>query len=271
METSKYLEIKVGMFASLGILILILSLFLLGGDKIFFTNYYTLRTHFEVVQGLQPGSTVTLAGIPIGNVVAIEFAPEESKLEVTLKVDRDYQKRITQESLASIKTQGALGDKFVLITPGNDPSKFLRDDAIVDSTEGGDFLSTLSNSGDGVENIFRAVNELRILLSNLNAGGRSATFMKNLTDASGKLSSSLNHMNILLSDIRGSSPEQNKLKKSLNHLSSILEKIDKGRGTLGALINDPSIHHQIKRTLGGSPRKKYFKSMLRHTIQNSGK
>jgi phospholipid/cholesterol/gamma-HCH transport system substrate-binding protein len=44
-------------------------------------------------------------------------------------------------------------------------------------------------------------------------------------------------------------------------------KLDRGEGTLGALINDPSVHNQLKAMLGGSPRKNHVKSLLRTSIE----
>jgi phospholipid/cholesterol/gamma-HCH transport system substrate-binding protein len=59
------------------------------------------------------------------------------------------------------------------------------------------------------------------------------------------------------------------LRQALVNLSSILEKIDQGKGTLGQLINDPSVHQSLKSLLGGSPRNRYMKDMIRETIQQS--
>jgi phospholipid/cholesterol/gamma-HCH transport system substrate-binding protein len=58
-----------------------------------------------------------------------------------------------------------------------------------------------------------------------------------------------------------------KMKDSIARLDSILTKIDRGDGTLGALINDPSIHNQLKSYLGGSQRKNNIKSLLRTSIE----
>jgi phospholipid/cholesterol/gamma-HCH transport system substrate-binding protein len=53
----------------------------------------------------------------------------------------------------------------------------------------------------------------------------------------------------------------------MNKFDRIMTKIDKGEGTLGALISDPSIHDQIKNILGGSQRKSQVKDMLRHSVE----
>ncbi len=62
-----------------------------------------------------------------------------------------------------------------------------------------------------------------------------------------------------------------KLGRSIDKLDLILAKIEKGEGSLGALINDPSIHNQLKALLGGSPRKNNIKSLLRTSIEKDTK
>ena len=52
---------------------------------------------------------------------------------------------------------------------------------------------------------------------------------------------------------------------SMSKFDRVITRIDKGEGTLGALIVDPSIHDQLKSILGGSQRKSHVKDMLRHS------
>jgi phospholipid/cholesterol/gamma-HCH transport system substrate-binding protein len=52
-------------------------------------------------------------------------------------------------------------------------------------------------------------------------------------------------------------------------MSSIFEKIDNGQGTLGGLVNDPTIHDDLKTILGGAKRSTILKYIIRQTIKNS--
>ena len=60
-----------------------------------------------------------------------------------------------------------------------------------------------------------------------------------------------------------------KNKKTFEHLASIFEKIDNGQGTLGGLINDPTVHEDIKDILGGAKRSKLLKYLIRQAIQKN--
>src|SRR6202043_312966 len=102
----------------IGVVLFCLSVILLGGDKFFFSRTYNLKVRMTQVQGLGKGSVVSLSGVPVGNVDVIEFVPGTADVEVTLTVQKAVMPKITEGSLASIKTQGALGDKYVYIEPG---------------------------------------------------------------------------------------------------------------------------------------------------------
>ena len=93
--------------------------------------------------------------------------------------------------------------------------------------------------------------------------------MSNLVDSSQSLQEMLNETKAMVLDIRTNLPKNSELRKSVESLSSILKKVDTGSGSLGALINDPALHNRLKALLGGSPRNRHLKTLIRETIQKS--
>lgn len=264
----KRLEYKVGIFIAIGLFALLTSILLLGGSKAVFTRYVSIRAQFTEVQGLFPGSVVSLAGVPVGNVKKIDFVPSENKLEITLEIDRAFQPRLVEGTVAEVRTQGALGDRYVYLSPGAPGSKQLDDGALVKSVET-DYMKLLTDREDGVARVVDLIKELHILIASINSNGKMGQIVGNMAEASGKLSHTLEQVDRLLADVRGEIPENKKLQKAIISLSSVLEKIDSGKGTLGQLINDPTLHQSLKAYLGGSPRNRYMKDMIRETIQQS--
>lgn len=262
------LEYKVGIFIGVGLVAAMFAILLLGGDKALFTRYTYLKADFSEVQGLFPGSVVTLAGVPVGNVETIQFVPDANKLELTLKINRKFHERLVEGTTAEIKTQGALGDKYVYLSPGQPGGKVLEPDSKIASVET-DFMKMLTSREDGVARVVDLIKELHIMVATINAGGKTNEMMSNMVDASAKFKKTLGQLDLLVSDLRGEIPENKKLRQALVNLSSIIEKIDQGKGTLGQLINDPSVHQSLKSLLGGSPRNRYMKDMIRETIQQS--
>lgn len=269
MERQFAMELKVGLFVVIGIIVLMISILLLGGDQMFLTSTFELKARFPQVQGLSKGSVVSLAGFPIGNIKKIEFENGSKSLLVTLDVDRDFQNRITEGATAAVKTQGALGDKYVFIEPGPLDAPPLKEGQYIDINDEGDFIDVITEKTKDLSNIVDVVNETHILLKALNQNGRSALFMGQMVDTTKEMKAFLKEARLLVSDIRGSNEKDAKLKASLTHLTSILEKVDKGEGSLGALVNDPSLHERLVSILGERPRNKFLKPLIRDSIRSS--
>jgi phospholipid/cholesterol/gamma-HCH transport system substrate-binding protein len=79
-------------------------------------NTYELTAKFVSVSGLKQGASVELAGVRVGKVTRIELDPEDYQAEVSLAIDAGI--ALQEDAIASIRTQGIIGDKFVKITPG---------------------------------------------------------------------------------------------------------------------------------------------------------
>ncbi len=78
------------------------------------TNHF--KAHFSYVEGLDIGSDVKLAGIPIGKVTNLEI--DNNSIAVTGFIDKDFD--IPKDSIASIRSEGLFGKKSLLINPGFD-------------------------------------------------------------------------------------------------------------------------------------------------------
>lgn len=259
MEFSTSQQIQVGIFVVVGVLVMAISIIMLGDDQVSFSGTYELRVQLKQVQGLNKGSMASLAGMRVGNVERIEFAPDAQELVAVLSIDRSFQKRITEGSTAAIKTLGALGDRYVYIAPGPLDAAPLSDGAMIPSDSGEDLFDVLSKRGPELTNIVEVINEMNVLLRNINQDNRSRQLMDNLIGASAQLKA-------LATDAR-ESMDKEKLKDAINRMSNIMTKIDRGEGTLGALINDPTLHQKISNLFGDSSRRQFLKPLIRESIR----
>jgi phospholipid/cholesterol/gamma-HCH transport system substrate-binding protein len=262
-------ELKVGIGVGLALLLLIITVLLLGGDKSFLSSTYILKVPFDKIDGLAAGSIVRLSGFEVGNISNIEFSDKDSKLVVNLKILKSHQDRITTNSVAGLRTQGALGDRYVYITPGEPGGRPLKDGEFIKPEVSTDLFTTLTQRGEDLSKIFDIVKELDTFAKAMNRDGRSEKMFSNLESASQHFNQSMEKFNLVLSDLRGEDGKN--LKFISKDLKSILEKIDNGSGTLGGLINDPTIHEKIKAFLGGAKRTDYMKSIIQKTIQDKDK
>jgi phospholipid/cholesterol/gamma-HCH transport system substrate-binding protein len=107
-------NIAVGLFLVLGILALGYLSVKLGRVSLFGSSGYTVTVDFPSVGGLKAGSAVEIAGVEIGRVESIGLSDYQAR--ATLRVQRDV--KLQEDSIASIKTKGLIGEKFVRISPG---------------------------------------------------------------------------------------------------------------------------------------------------------
>jgi phospholipid/cholesterol/gamma-HCH transport system substrate-binding protein len=88
----------------------------LGQMEILGNDYYTINARFESVGGLRSGSDVEIAGVQVGRVTDIQLNKDDFVALVEMKIRGDV--AITDDSFASIRTTGLIGDKYVKISPG---------------------------------------------------------------------------------------------------------------------------------------------------------
>ena len=270
MDKLKRNDLKVGLFVSFGLITVLMSIVLFGGDRLLLTPTYHLQMELKDVQGLAKGSIVTMAGLRVGNVRKLEFNPQKNKMTVVMSIEKEYQPQITTEARASLKTQGALGDRYVYIEPRASKGEILADGATLTVQESGDLFDTLSARGAEFANILDVIKEVRQFVRNLNDNDRSAKFMENLALASQNMNALLIETRAAMKDVRGTENDP-RLREAMIHLSNVMKKIDRGQGTLGALINDSALHDRLMGFLGENPRNKYMRSLLRQSIQDEDK
>ncbi|MFC3283581.1 outer membrane lipid asymmetry maintenance protein MlaD [Litchfieldella rifensis] len=136
MKRSKVMELGVGLFILAGIAGLIfLGLRVSGlnlpgpgaGDT------FQLQANFANVGGLKPRSRVTMAGVNVGRVVAIELNTEWYDAQVTMELDAELDGHLPRDSTAAILTSGLLGEQYIGLSVGGDPETLSDGDTIRDT------------------------------------------------------------------------------------------------------------------------------------------
>jgi phospholipid/cholesterol/gamma-HCH transport system substrate-binding protein len=125
-------ELGVGVFVLLGIICVGYLTFRLGEVEVLGDKYYYLNARFKSVAGLKTGSTVEIAGVQVGLVDAISLEPRDLVAMVRLKVRDGI--LVGEDTIASIKTAGLLGDKYILLSPGGS-DRYLKPGEMIIETE----------------------------------------------------------------------------------------------------------------------------------------
>ena len=133
MERDRSLEIKVGLFVGMGLVLGLATLLLLGSEQNLFERNYPIQASFQDISGMRTGAAVRLAGMDVGLVTQINFSRDlgDKRVELLMRVAERYRERIRKDTIASIKTQGVLGDKYISLSLGSEGQEVGADDRSV--------------------------------------------------------------------------------------------------------------------------------------------
>ncbi len=126
------IESVVGLFLVIGFVCFAYLAVRLGDVNLFGSDAYHITAYFTSVSGLKEGASVEMAGVKIGRVSHIALDPKTYEAVVTLEVQPGV--KIQEDSIASIKTSGIIGDKYVSIKPGG-ADTYVADGGIIEDTE----------------------------------------------------------------------------------------------------------------------------------------
>ncbi|MFT6429255.1 MAG: phospholipid/cholesterol/gamma-HCH transport system substrate-binding protein [Halopseudomonas sp.] len=130
---TRTLELTVGLFILLGIAALMVLALRVSGLSVSPTaDSYKVYAHFDNIAGLTPRAKVTMAGVTIGQVTAIEFDKSRYTARVEMAIDGSVN-TLPSDSAASILTAGLLGEKYVGISVGGEDTMLADGDRIVDT------------------------------------------------------------------------------------------------------------------------------------------
>ncbi|MBS1985438.1 MAG: MCE family protein [Bdellovibrionales bacterium] len=259
----------VGLFVFVAFLVMSGFVVFMGGSSPF-SGELSVRGFFRDIRGLNVGAPVFYSGIQVGRVKGYQFPTvEESKISgqetgvyVVVGLFGEHKKRIQHDAVMTIATQGVLGDKVIVLTPGKGGSEPVKKNETLVSLQPQELGDYFKRGGDLVENVNELITNLNGLVAEVRGGGNIGATIANLEKMTGSLAVSSKNFETFTKD------DLLVVSKSLRR---ILEKVDKGEGTLGALINDPSLHEDLRLLVGGAQRSKAVRFLIRQAISSGDK
>jgi phospholipid/cholesterol/gamma-HCH transport system substrate-binding protein len=140
-------ETVVGIFVVIGLIAIAYMTVKLGNVGFLGENTYTLYAKYSNVTGLRVGNPVNMLGLEIGRVEKFEMDQENQVAVVTLKINNGIE--IYDDAIASIKTEGLIGDKFVSIDAGGGGDLLENGDTITDTESPTDIMELVSKYAFG--------------------------------------------------------------------------------------------------------------------------
>lgn len=162
-------KIKLGIFVSIGIMLLFGGVYFIGQTKKMFSATFKLNAMFADVNGLQVGNNVRFAGINVGTIDEIEILTDTS-VKVDMVVDIETKKFIKKDSKAIIGSEGLMGNKILIISAGSYGKPEIKNNETIGtiipvSTD--DILLKLKITAD---NSALITNDLAVIMGNIRSG-----------------------------------------------------------------------------------------------------
>jgi phospholipid/cholesterol/gamma-HCH transport system substrate-binding protein len=279
--------IKVGVFATICLVILALLIWQIEDWNPFKEEGQTIDAVFESVAGLDEKASVRVAGVRVGQVDGIGLGPNGRSAQVTMLLDKPL--ALTQGTVARVANLGLLGEKYIEIVPGPPEAPPLPpgtvlpgitppsiDDAMAKLSEIGDSIQQVTGSlagGDLGGNIDRLVSdiqltsaEIRALVAENRATVGSAvrnfdrvgsTLAQELPRLAAQMDRALDQLSAVIQENRGDLNASmgnvreltTKLQTSADNLNEISGKIVRGEGTIGKLVTDDQAYNEVLSTL----------------------
>lgn len=238
MTKEKIHNVRLGLFVFVGLILLIFGLYSIGKNKNMFGSSVKIYTVFYDVSGLVPGNNVRYAGIDVGTVDKISII-NDSAVRVEMVIDQSVMKFIKKNSIASIGTDGLMGNKLINIGSGSVNSK---------PVENGDELPTLK--AVNTEEMLRTLDVTNMNISVISSNLRSITETVNksrgvlytvLTDTilSNRIGNSLGNIETVSNNLMSVSGELELMVQNINH----------GKGPLGLMISDTAMSNDLKQSV----------------------
>ena len=140
-------ELGVGIFVIIGLICVGYLTIQLGKMKLLGDDHYFLNARFLSVTGLKAGAQVEIAGVRVGQVDSISLDPKDSVAMVRLKIKKNIV--LTDDVVASVKTSGLIGDKYIKLSPGGSDEVLEAEDTIIETESALDIEELISKYAFG--------------------------------------------------------------------------------------------------------------------------
>jgi phospholipid/cholesterol/gamma-HCH transport system substrate-binding protein len=169
---------RLGVFIVTTLAILATGVFIIGSKEYLFRSTYQLKAQFDNVVGLAAGADVQVGGVHSGTVQTIELPHRPGgKVTVVMELDKSTHEIIKQDSVATIETEGVLGNQYVAISFGSNGQADVKDGEIIQSQPPlsvSDLLKKtndiLDSSQQAIENTTKATAHLNSVSTKIDSG-----------------------------------------------------------------------------------------------------
>ena len=240
-------EAKVGLFVLVALIILGYMSFRVGEQGFGLKKGYPVTVVFDNATGLEKDASVQIAGVEIGRVEDIVL--KNGKAQITLRIFPDV--KLEKDVQAKIKAYGILGDKYIDIIPGTPNVESIPEGGdIVRTEQQADIDKLLSELGSIAGDVMEVTASLKKTVGSAEGEENLRAIIDNTRIITEDLSRIVKQndakLNLMVDNLSEASMEMRRAFASLN---SIVDKIDRGEGTIGQLVENKEAFDNLNQTL----------------------
>ena len=170
MENNNNNNIRLGIFVSIGLLLLIVAIYFIGNRQHMFSRTITLSGMFTDISGLQVGNNVRFSGINVGTVDDIVIV-SDSMARVDITIEKKVQKFIKKDARATIGSEGLMGNKVFNISPGSGSStQIIKDHDTINTKKPASMDEIMIKMDSVAANAVFITADLKGILGNIHQG-----------------------------------------------------------------------------------------------------
>jgi len=227
MRNTRKINIRLGFFVGIGIILFILGIYYIGSQGSMFSKKITVSGVFTDISGIKIGNNVRFSGINIGTVAKVEII-NDSLVQIDFAIEENVKQFIRKDSKIEIIPEGLMGVKVVNIYTGSTQAEIVED---------GDFLETIE-----------AV-QIDKILRRLNASStNTAIITKNIAEITEKINRGEGAFGKIFADeslATNLSKIADQTSELTKNFAEITDKISKKEGTIGMLLSDTAFANKI--------------------------
>ena len=237
--------VTVGIFIFLGLVILVVTIFTLGGQKKTFVKSVAINAVFNDVGGLLKGGNIWFSGVKVGTVKDIKFYGS-SQVQVIMNIEKDALPHIKKDAKAKIGSDGLIGNKIVIIYGGDTAAKAAEKDDFLTvekavTTE--DMLATLQANN---KNLLEITNNFKSISKKIDSGKGTLSTLLNDPAIADKLRTTVDDLRTTVANFKSASVNS---KNVLSNFQDFSGKLNKPGNSINDIVSDTIVYANVKETM----------------------
>ena len=235
----------VGIFIITALIILVVTVLTLGGQKKTFVKSFTLNAIFDDVSGLLPGENVWFSGVRVGTIKKITLHGD-SQVEVTMSIEKKAQAHIHKNAKAKIGSDGFIGNKIVVIYGGDTSVPAVEKDdflSVENNLSTDDMLATLQVSN---KNLLAITTDFKSISKKIDSGQGTLGSLLNDPAIANKLNVTIDNLQATAANFKTISMKSQHI---LSNIDDFSNKLNKKGSSLNGIVTDTMVYSSIKETM----------------------